>query len=75
MSNAVLVQYSDSLPLLLACDASPYGVRAVLSHKLPNGMEALIVYFSRTLSSTEENCRQIDKEALAAVAGVKRFHD
>lgn len=36
-SNAVLVQYNDTLPLSLACDASPYGVGAVLSHKLPNG--------------------------------------
>lgn len=39
-SDSVLVQYSDSLPFVLACDASPYGIGAVLSHRLPNGSEA-----------------------------------
>ncbi|XP_060539010.1 uncharacterized protein K02A2.6-like [Pantherophis guttatus] len=74
-SDAVLVQYSESLPLVLAADASPFGIGAVLSHALPNGTEAPIAFYSRTLSSTERNYGQIDKEALAAVAAVKRFHD
>ncbi|XP_058028035.1 uncharacterized protein LOC131192675 [Ahaetulla prasina] len=74
-SDAVLVQYSDSVRLTLACDASSYGIGAVLSHLLPNGSEAPIAYFSRTLSSAERNYSQLDKEALAIVAAVKRFHD
>lgn len=74
-SDAVLVQYSDSISLTLAYNASPYSIGAVLSHKLPNGVEASIAYFSRTLSSAERNYSQIDKEALAAVAAVKHFHD
>lgn len=52
-SNAVLVQYSDRLPLTLACNALPYGIGAILSHWLPNGAEAPIAYFSRTLSAPE----------------------
>lgn len=74
-SDSILMQYYADLPLTMACNASPYRVRAVLSHLLPNGSEAPITYFSRTLSSEEWNYRQIDKEALAAVAGVKHFHD
>lgn len=54
-SDSVLVQYSKHLSLVLAYDASLYEVGAVLSHKLPNGSEAPIAFFSRTLSSTEHN--------------------
>lgn len=71
MSKALLVQYSDCQPLSLVCDALPYGIGAVLSHILPNGMEAPINYYSRTLSATERNYSQLGKEALAAVAGIK----
>ncbi|XP_026569425.1 uncharacterized protein K02A2.6-like [Pseudonaja textilis] len=74
-SEAVLVQFDQRLPLVLAADASPFGIGAVLSHRLPNGSEAPIAFFSRTLSPTERNYSQIDKEALAAVAAVKKFHE
>ncbi|XP_013920589.1 PREDICTED: arf-GAP with Rho-GAP domain, ANK repeat and PH domain-containing protein 3-like [Thamnophis sirtalis] len=74
-SAAVLIQYSDKLLLTLACDASPFGVGAVLSHVLPNGSEAPIAFYSWTLFSTKRNYIQIDKEALDAVSGFKKFHD
>ncbi|XP_060538726.1 uncharacterized protein K02A2.6-like, partial [Pantherophis guttatus] len=74
-SKSVLIQYSETLPIKLTCDASPYGVGAVLSHELPNGSEAPIAYFSKTMSGAERNYSQLDKEALAIVAGVKRFHE
>lgn len=72
-SKTVLTHYNPDLPLLLACDASPYGVGAVLAQQV-DGVERPVAYASRSLSSAERNYSQLDKEALALVFGVKKFH-
>ena len=72
-SNKLLVHYDPSRPLLLACDASPYGVGAVLSHKMSDGSEQPVYFASRSLSKAEQNYSQLDKEGLAVVFGVKKF--
>ncbi|GBO28222.1 Transposon Ty3-G Gag-Pol polyprotein [Araneus ventricosus] len=73
-SDSVLVPFNEKLPLILTCDASPYGVGYVLSHLMTDGREAPIVYASRTLTSTDRNYSQLDKEALSIIDGVKKFH-
>ncbi|KRY20467.1 Transposon Tf2-9 polyprotein [Trichinella patagoniensis] len=74
-SDCVLTHYDVKKPLVLICDASPVGIGAVLCHQMPNGKEAPIAFYLRTLTSTERNYAQIDKEALAIIASVKKFHD
>ncbi|XP_055915493.1 uncharacterized protein K02A2.6-like [Eupeodes corollae] len=69
-----LTHYNPKLKLLLATDASPYGVGAVLSHEFPDGTEKPIMYASQTLTPTQQKYSQIDKEAYAITYGVKRFY-
>ncbi|CAI5689533.1 unnamed protein product [Oreochromis niloticus] len=45
-SPEILTHYNHELPLCLACDASPYGVGAVLSHVMLHGQEWPIAYAS-----------------------------
>ena len=72
-SADLLVHYDPSKELVLSCDASRYGLGAVLSH-IVDGKERLISYASRTLSPAERNYAQLDKEGAAVIFGLKKFH-
>ena len=69
-TSNLLIHYDPSLPLKLATDASQYGLGAVISHVLPTGEERLIAFASRSLSDSEKNYSQIDKEALSLIFGI-----
>ena len=73
-SDHLLVQYDPTKPLILACDASPYGLGAVLSHTMEDGQEKYVVYASRSLAPAEKKYSQLEKEGLAIVFAVKHFH-
>ena len=73
-SPTVLAHCDSQLPLRLAADASAYGVGAVISHVLPDGTKRPIGYASRTLTGSERNYAQLEKEALSLIFAVRKFH-
>ena len=70
-SECLLVHYDPTKELVLACNASPY---AILYHKTNDGQDKPIAFALRSLAPAEMKYSQLDKEALAIVFGVKRFH-
>lgn len=71
----MLAHFNESFPVVLVCEASPYRIGTVLNHELPKGQKRTITYYLCILSSVERNYAQIDKKALATMAGVKKFHN
>jgi len=69
--DALLVHYDSSKQLVLACDASQYGLGRVLSLIMDDGQERSIAYTSRTLTVAEKNYSLLGKEALAVVFAVE----
>lgn len=73
-SDRILTPYNPSLPIILTTDASPVGVAAILSHSV-NNQERPIAYVSRSLTESEMNYSQLDREALAIIFAVSRFYN
>ena len=65
----VLAFYKPEGKLVLENDACEYGIGSVL---LQGGQP--VAYASRTLTETERRYAQIEKEMLAAVYGLEKFH-
>ena len=65
----LIVHYDGSKEL--ACDASSYEVGAILSRQ---NNRSPFKFASRMLSITERNYSQLEKEALAIIVGVRKFH-
>ncbi len=53
LSLQELVHFDPEMEIVVACDASAYGIGAVLSHCLPDGTKKPVGFASRTLMDTE----------------------
>ena len=72
-STQVLSHYDLAKTLIMSCDASPYGIAAVLSHRMANSDNRPIAFTSKTLTPAERNYCHLEKETLAIIFGVKKF--
>ncbi|XP_062557795.1 uncharacterized protein K02A2.6-like [Armigeres subalbatus] len=63
-----LQYYNVNQPIIIECDASCFGLGAVVYQK-----SGVIAYASRTLTATERNYAQIEKELLAILFACIRF--
>jgi len=73
-SALVLAHYDPRVPIKLAGDTSAYGIGAVLSHTFPNRGERPVAFMFRTLSTSERNYSQIEKESLSLIFEITKFH-
>ena len=71
--DTVLVHYDPEKEVTLNVDASPVGLGAVLSQVTEKG-EQPVAYASHSLTSCERKYAQLEKEGLAIIFGLKRFH-
>ncbi|XP_055528889.1 uncharacterized protein K02A2.6-like [Wyeomyia smithii] len=72
-SDLLLTHYNPALDIIVAGDASKTGIGAVIMHQFPDGQIKAIAHASRTLTASEQNYSQVEKEALALVFAVTKF--
>ena len=74
-TNSPLKKLSiDQKPIVLTCNASPFGIDTILSHILDSGTKCPIAYALYLLSPAEKRYSKLDKEALTVVFGVCKFY-
>ena len=72
-ADTVLARFDASVPIGIACNASNVGIGATLFHRYPDGSERPIANVLKTLSKSQRNYSQMQKEALAIIFALKNF--
>ena len=73
-SDLLLTHFDPQLEIKVAADASQYGLGAVILHRFPDKTEKAIAHAARALTPAEQQYSQIEKEGLALVFALTKFH-
>ena len=73
-TDAILAHFDPTMEIGISCDASSVGIGVVLFHRYSDGNERSIANASKTVTSKQRRYSQIQKEALAVIFGLKKFH-
>ena len=74
LTSDLFLTHDPKLEIIVASDASSYGVGACILHKMPDGTKKPRAYASRALLPAEKHYSQIKKEALGIIFAVTKFH-
>ena len=72
--SPILKFFNPKLPIKVSCDASKTGLGAILEQKIDNDWHP-IAFASRSLTTSEKNYCQLEKETLSIVFACSKFHD
>ena len=72
LDSQVLVHCDPTYPVVVSCDASPFGIGAVLDNVV-NGEERPVLFISRSLTQAEKSYSQLERESLNLIFAVVRF--
>ncbi|XP_052895733.1 uncharacterized protein K02A2.6-like [Anopheles moucheti] len=73
-TELLLTHYDPKRDIVVSADASSVGLGATLCHKYPDGSMKVVQHASRALSKAEFGYSQIDREGLAIIFAVTKFH-
>ncbi|XP_058811223.1 uncharacterized protein K02A2.6-like [Topomyia yanbarensis] len=74
LSSDLLLTHYDPLEIIVSADASSIGLGAVIFYRFSDGTIKVVQHASRALTKAEQNYSQPDREGLAIIFAVTKFH-